>query len=1163
MTDQADDQPGKGLNRAELQRRLAAAEAENKALRQQAQAADNRFRQLLDSLPQVAVQGYSRDGTIRYWNQASEMVYGYSATEALGRDLVELIIPPEWRDDVRRAIAAGVETGEMPPPAEVSLLHKDGSRVPVFSSHAVTRGSDGDPELFCLDVALGPLRETEAALEESVMDYQSLSGRFLAVISATDELLACPNVDTLCRRAVELSRERLGLERVGLFLLQDDEARGTYGTDMAGNTTHEPDHHFNATRYLEAISAPTPGQPKWHLFLNHKLWVRDQDGARQLPERGWVVATPVQTEKRIVGLMFNDAAISHGAPDPARQDALEVFCSMLGNIIERKLAEEKLMAQVDLVESLLAAIPNLVFYKDTEGRYLGCNDAFAAFYGLTKEELRGLHVRDLEKGSWGELHQTVDRELTACPGTETYEARTTDTQGRTRITVVNKATFKNPDGSVGGVVGVVTDITEQKAAESALRESERKQRDLSQRLRSIIDITDILISCATVDEVCRQTVVQARKRLGLERCGLFLREGGMWIGTWGTDRRGRVVNERGNDWEGKEILELMEAETGDNPRWHVFDDNGRWEWNDGRKIPFGSGWGGFISIRSADRMIGMLSVDAALTATRPDSSQLEMLQILGSVVGTIIERKQLQQEFEAEHEMVRTIIDIIPDFIYTKDRESRFALNNAAHLRLLGVETQEEVVGKRDFDFFPAELARRYFEDEQELMATGSPLLNREEEVVHVDGKRRTVLSSKIPLRNNQDEVIGLVGITRDITDRMNLEDQLRQAEKLEAIGQLAGGIAHDFNNQLSAILGFADILKHELADNPELAKQADMILAASKRSAQLTKQLLAFARKGKYQSRTISIHHVINEALALLERSIDKRVTIRRQLEAAPDTVSGDPTQLQNAFMNLAINARDVLPDGGCITFATARVTLNQEICNSLSLAVTPGEYVRIDVADNGTGMDEATRKRIFEPFFTTKATGQGTGMGLASVYGTVKSHKGSIEVFSKVGQGTTFRIYLPVSREPVEEDPGQRRRQPVRGDARIMVVDDEDVVCEVARKMLAGLGYRVELFRNGNDAIAWYREHTAEFDLVILDMMMPELSGRDTYLGLREINPAVKAILSSGYTLNDAAQEILQAGVLGFIQKPFMLGELADIVAEALANEPRQKLPPPESGG
>jgi PAS domain S-box-containing protein len=393
-----------------------------------------------------------------------------------------------------------------------------------------------------------------------------------------------------------------------------------------------------------------------------------------------------------------------------------------------------------------------------------------------------------------------------------------------------------------------------------------------------------------------------------------------------------------------------------------------------------------------------------------------------------------------------------------------------------------------------------------------------------------------------------------DITERKRAEAEserltvkLRQSEKMSAIGQLAGGVAHDFNNQLTGVLGYGEMLLSRLED-PNLRRYAQSICTAARRSADLTKKLLAFARQGQYKSEPVDIHGIIDEVVQLVNRSIDRRIGIRQLLSANPSVTNGDPGQLQNALLNLAINASDAMPNGGELVFETEVIELGPEFCDDIPDALPRGPYLRIIISDTGCGIPKENLQRIFEPFFTTKEVGKGTGMGLAAVYGTVKQHGGTITVYSEVGHGTTFRIYLPVDEKAVrlagrgpEVTVAPRR-------ATILLVDDEELVRLLAKDTLSELGYSVTVREDGESGLAYFRDHWREIDVVILDLVMPRMNGAAAYRAMKAINPDVKVLLCSGYTADGAARELLADGAQGFVQKPFHPAELSAKIAKLL---------------
>jgi len=406
-----------------------------------------------------------------------------------------------------------------------------------------------------------------------------------------------------------------------------------------------------------------------------------------------------------------------------------------------------------------------------------------------------------------------------------------------------------------------------------------------------------------------------------------------------------------------------------------------------------------------------------------------------------------------------------------------------------------------------------------------------------------------------------VLAVARDITERRRLEDRLRQSEKMQAVGQLAGGIAHDFNNQLVGIVGYADILRAKLGDRPELAQYPENILRSARRASDLTAHLLAFARKGKVLSVTVDLNEIVTEVVELLERSIDKKITIVLDLGADPATTAGDPSQLQNCFLNLALNARDAMPDGGELTFTSRIVHLDDEACRSSPFDLDPGDYVEVGVADTGVGMSPPVMERIFEPFFTTKENEHSVGMGLAAVYGTVKSHKGAIGVASEERGGSTFTVRLPLLVAPREIAAAGESVATATDDHsgwHILLVDDEESVCETTAEMLRALGHRVTVCRNGREAVDLYRRSADDIDLVVLDMVMPVMGGGATFDELAAIDPGVPVLLASGYSLEGDAQEILDRGARGFVQKPFSKDELSRAVREALTADGSSPRPP-----
>ncbi|MBD3315258.1 MAG: PAS domain S-box protein, partial [Chitinivibrionales bacterium] len=511
----------------------------------------------------------------------------------------------------------------------------------------------------------------------------------------------------------------------------------------------------------------------------------------------------------------------------------------------------------------------------------------------------------------------------------------------------------------------------------------------------------------------------------------------------------------------------------------------------------------------------------------------------------ISERRRAQERLAKSEARFRSYVESAPDGIFVIDENGRHVDANPAACRISGY-TREELLGMSIVNFAHGddrESALRHFED-----AKHTGVSSGEFRSINKEGAVRILMIDVVQLSDTR-----YLCFSKDVTETREMESHLRQAQKMEAVGQLAGGIAHDFNNQLSGILGYADILRHDVANNEELVGHTDKIILSVKRAASLTAQLLAFSRKGKYQNTIVDIHRIVFEVVNILKHSIDKRIDISQELDANPCTTRGDPGQLQNAVLNLALNARDAMPNGGKLTIATKSMYIDEKKRASLQCSVTPGEYLRIRVTDTGEGMDEETQRRVFEPFFTTKRPGKGTGMGLAAVYGTVTNHGGCVMTKSAPGKGSTFSIYLPVCRESVDAPVKQSPVSRIGDNAHILLVEDENGVRDVVKRMLTMMGYRVTTCRDGVEAVEAYNRQWRKIDIVLLDVVMPRMDGEETFKALREINPNVIALVFSGYNLEGQAQRIVDMGARGFIQKPFRSGELIATLAKVL--EPHSK--------
>ena len=407
------------------------------------------------------------------------------------------------------------------------------------------------------------------------------------------------------------------------------------------------------------------------------------------------------------------------------------------------------------------------------------------------------------------------------------------------------------------------------------------------------------------------------------------------------------------------------------------------------------------------------------------------------------------------------------------------------------------------------------------------------------------------PVFGDRGEVKGVIEAAHNITERKRgeqekrkLEEQLFNSQKMEAIGTLAGGIAHDFNNLLTGILGYTCMMLMKTEKSNPFYEKLKIIEQQVLSGSELTKQLLGFARGGRYDVRPVNVNDLIIKTSEIFGRT-KKEITIHKKLQEDLYTIEADSGQIEQVLLNLYVNAWQAMPAGGELYLESSNVVLDEQ--ESRTCNAEAGRYVKISVTDTGVGMDSDTQKRIFEPFFTTKGVGKGTGLGLASAYGIIRNHGGIINVYSEKGHGTTFTVSLPASGAKAAE-PKPAEEVLLTGEETILVVDDEKVNVEMIKELLEQLGYKILMAQSGKEAVVIYSEHSGEIRLVILDMIMPEMSGKETLIKLMEIDKKIRVLLSSGYSINGEARKILDMGCKGFIQKPFRIEELSEKIRGVL---------------
>jgi two-component system, cell cycle sensor histidine kinase and response regulator CckA len=760
---------------------------DRKRAEQELRQSEERFRGLLQSAPYLAVQGYAADGTTQYWNRASEHLYGYREGEALGRNILELIIPPEMRERVRQEIEAMASTGQPVPAAELSLMRRDGSRVSVFRSHALVRIPGRSPELFHID--------------------------------------------------------------------------------------------FDLT--------------------------------------------------------------------------------------ERKNAEESLIK----LQKAVDASGEAIFLTDLEGTFTYVNPGFTALYGYHAEDVIGTTTPRILQGG--------------------------------RMEPSAYTTF------------------------------------WSTRLR-------------------------------------------------GHEFRGESVNRRKDGT-------LIDVEATANA---ILDDSGK--------------------------AIGFLGIQRDVTA-----------------------RKRAEQELR----LLAQSISAIKDCVSITDLENRLIFVNDAFQRVYGYSA-EDLLGQNVALIRSPNIPKETVE--QILPATIAGGWNGEIENRRKDGTLFPVELWTSVVRDDTGQLLALVGVARDVSERKALEQQLRQVQKLESIGTLAGGIAHDFNNILAIIMGHAAVVRASGADAGHREKSIKAIDRAVLRGSGLVRQILTFARKTDVLFEPINANEVVSEIVLMMSETFPKSITVEARLARVMPPVSADRTQVHQTLLNLCVNARDAMPNGGTLTLATERVpagTVREKFAEA-----TAAEYICISASDTGTGMDQATREHLFEPFFTTKEQGKGTGLGLAVVYGIVESHHGFIDVESTLGKGTTFRIFFPAGDRDVEIPVAKKRNvgEIPGGTETLLIIEDERMLRDLLEAALGAKGYTVLAASDGKQGLTLYREHQNTIALVITDLGLPKMDGVEVFRQVRELNPKQKVMIASGYMEPETRAKLLEMGAGEFIQKPYALDDALELIRAEIDRKP-----------
>lgn len=550
-----------------------------------------------------------------------------------------------------------------------------------------------------------------------------------------------------------------------------------------------------------------------------------------------------------------------------------------------------------------------------------------------------------------------------------------------------------------------------------------------------------------------------------------------------------------------------------------------------------------IPLKSKDKVVGTLIIGGE-DFDQFTGRQAELMEAFGNQISVAVGNAQLFERVRQSERQYADLFEHSPDIYLNVNRNHIIVGCNNTGAEILGYPKQE-ILGKPYEEFFAPDRREHIRELVSRMFEEGTRLRDVEDQMVQKDGHTLFVSLNSTLVFDERGASVNARIVAHDITERKKMEGAILHAQKIDSIGNLAGGIAHDFNNILASILGSASIMRRRMSEGDAFYKYVEIIEVAARRGSSLTRQLLTFARKTETFTKAVDINGLVRDTLHLFERSISKEIVIDAQLTSDNVLVSGDEGQIQQALLNLFLNARDAMPQGGTLTISTS-VTMADATTTSQFTSVKPGPFVCVKVSDSGTGIEKDIQSRIFEPFFTTKD--HGTGLGLSVLYGVVQNHGGFINLDSETGRGTTFTLFLPRSDLKTVSARRERQQRLPRGKEHILIIEDEVSVGEIARDMLAELGYTVSVVPDGRTGVETYRTRQASVDLILLDMNMPLMGGREAFEQLKKINPSVRIIILTGYGKKVIDPASFPGEVNGFVQKPFQLEELATKVRIAL---------------
>ncbi len=796
------------------------------------------------------------------------------------------------------------------------------------------------------------------------------------------------------------------------------------------------------------------------------------------------------------------------------------FRGIVRDISSRKQAERALLQSEEKYRNILENMEDIYLETDLKGNYIFFNDSFCRVLGYSREELQNINYRLIGPPERVEyIYKAFNEIYVTGRKTNFAEYELTARDGSTVYLDMSISLLRSSTGEPVGFSGFGRDITEKVKARLKIEESERRYRMIAENMTDVVWITDMDLRVLYVTP-------SIQKVLGFSQ----------------EERMLTSVNEKLTPDSLSYMLDVLARE-------FAIEQQGQ---GDPQRVVS-------LVLENYHKDGSTRWMETIISGVRDNQGVLTGLY---GVSRDITDRKRAEEALKESEQRYRMIVENVHDVIIIMDLNLKEKYRSPSVVQITGYSPEEitsiplkEQIVPESYALVEKVLAEELEKEFGEDPVDPNRSRTLELELYHKNGGTVWIEITGTFLRDNSGKPVDMLLSARDITEskktekeKDKLEKQLAQAQKMETVGRLAGGVAHDFNNMLSVILGYVDLAKLRLPKEHPVLKDIAEIEKAAIRSRDITRQLLAFSRKQIIEPKIIDLNELVDQTqrslISLIGEDIDLKIIPGGNLWR----VKFDPSQIEQILINLAVNARDAMLDGGKLTIETENVVLDDSYCENHD-GFTPGHYVRLSVSDNGVGMDRETLPHIYEPFFTTKETGKGTGLGLATVYGIVKQNNSFINVYSEPGYGTTFNIYVPSTTEGRETQKKSEEEPAAAGEGNILLVEDDPMVLEITKEMLESIGYGVVIAETPLDALALCEEHGASISMVITDVVMPAMSGKELRNKLAEKRPNIKVLFMSGYTADTIAHHgILDEGV-HFLQKPFRLEDLARKVRELIA--------------